>query len=412
MSGRRSREVQAHRFLRNGKVTVAEMAATVGEATGRRCAGRDVAVIQDRSEIWVGGSAAKGWGFGPIGRGGATRGVVVHAAIAVDSAGALLGLVDQEVWTRSGGKVADPRGRPFEEKESFLWLKSAKAAAARLEAARSITVVCDSESDIYEMLAGLPEGQHVLVRSARDRRLADGGTLHEAMAGLAPLGTIKRSIPAAPGRKERRAKLAVSATRLRFKRPDGLPRTLPAGLELTALDVREKKPPKKVKPVHWRLITSHAIADKRRAGEIVDLYRGRFFIEQMYRTVKTAGFNLEAATIAEPKAFIAFTAMAVIAAITILKLVKARDGGTGRGIEDCFAPEDRPLLKTISHRLEGKTEKQKNPHPPDDLAFASWLIARLGGWTGYYGKPGPKVMRNGLDRYHAIKLGMEIAKDV
>jgi hypothetical protein len=48
----------------------------------------------------------------------------------------------------------------------------------------------------------------------------------------------------------------------------------------------------------------------------------------------------------------------------------------------------------------------------DDLAFASWVIARLGGWTGYHGKSGPKVMRNGRDRYHAIKPGIEIAKDV
>ncbi|MFN0194545.1 MAG: hypothetical protein ACKVP5_21650 [Aestuariivirga sp.] len=56
--------------------------------------------------------------------------------------------------------------------------------------------------------------------------------------------------------------------------------------------------------------------------------------------------------------------------------------------------------------------KQKNPHPADDLAFASWVIARLGGWTGYYGKPGPAVMRHGLERFHAIKQGAEIAKDV
>lgn len=27
-------------------------------------------------------------------------------------------------------------------------------------------------------------------------------------------------------------------------------------------------------------------------------------------------------------------------------------------------------------------------------------------------KPGPAVMRHGLDRFHAIKLGAEIAKDV
>ena len=36
---------------------------------------------------------------------------------------------------------------------------------------------------------------------------------------------------------------------------------------------------------------------------------------------------------------------------------------------------------------------------------AAWAIARLGGWTGYYGKPGPRVMRRGLDDFQRIKYG-------
>jgi hypothetical protein len=33
------------------------------------------------------------------------------------------------------------------------------------------------------------------------------------------------------------------------------------------------------------------------------------------------------------------------------------------------------------------------------------VSARLGGWTGYYGKPGPIVMLRGLTRFHDIKHG-------
>jgi hypothetical protein len=138
---------------------------------------------------------------------------------------------------------------------------------------------------------------------------------------------------------------------------------------------------------------------------------GRFLIEQVFRTLKTAGFNIEALR-SSIRSFVAFTALAMIAAVSVMQLVKARGGGSGQVHADCFAPEDKPLIATLSRKLEGKTVKQRNPHPPDDLAFASWVIARLGGWTGYYGKPGPAVMRYGLDRFHAIKLGTEIAKDV
>jgi hypothetical protein len=60
-----------------------------------------------------------------------------------------------------------------------------------------------------------------------------------------------------------------------------------------------------------------------------------------------------------------------------------------------FEPDDIPLLEAWCAKLEGKTERQKNPHPKGSLAYAAWVCARLGGWTGYYGKPGPVVMLNG-----------------
>ena len=46
-----------------------------------------------------------------------------------------------------------------------------------------------------------------------------------------------------------------------------------------------------------------------------------------------------------------------------------------------------------------------------DTALSSLIsvCARLGGWTGYYGKPGPKVMRIGLADFRAIKQGYTMA---
>ena len=183
-------------------------------------------------------------------------------------------------------------------------------------------------------------------------------------------------------------------------------------LRLQLVDAREVAAPVGVTPIHWRLLTSHAVNDLPRAAAIVDLYKSRWLIEQLFRTLKSAGFRIEDSELGDPRAFVTFAGLATIAAVTVMQLVKARDGGSGQTIEDCFEPEDKPLLQALSKRLEGRTERQKNPHPPDDLAFASWVVARLGGWTGYYGKPGPEVMRYGLDRFHAIKLGTQVARDV
>jgi hypothetical protein len=100
-----------------------------------------------------------------------------------------------------------------------------------------------------------------------------------------------------------------------------------------------------------------------------------------------------------------FVAAATVAAVTVMQIVKARDGTTDQQLADAFEPEDQPILEAACARLEGKTARQKNPHPKGSLAFAAWVIARLGGWTGYYGKPGPQVMRRGLDDFQRIKFG-------
>ena len=65
-------------------------------------------------------------------------------------------------------------------------------------------------------------------------------------------------------------------------------------------------------------------------------------------------------------------------------------------------------MERVCQSLEGKTAKQKNPYPNGTLAYVAWVFARLGGWTGYYGKPGPIVMLRGLTQFHAIKHGWSI----
>ena len=98
-----------------------------------------------------------------------------------------------------------------------------------------------------------------------------------------------------------------------------------------------------------------------------------------------------------------------------LQLLKARDNPQGQAIAAVFESTDCKLIEAISKRYEGPhpTPRQKNPHPKTSLAYATWVIGRLGGWTGYYGKPGPKTLNWGLQAFHNIKQGADIhAKDM
>jgi len=405
--------MQFTRFLHNPAVTASEMAAHAGERTAALAAGRDVVVIQDTSELALGGWRAKANGYGPVGKGGALRGLVLHAVLAVDAgSGGVIGLVDAQVRNRTGGKARSRRSRKTAEKESQRWIDGTTRAAEVLMAANSITGVSDRESDIYEHFAARPANMHLIVRACQNRAIdrRDGeptGLLFCYADQLPEQGRFKANIPAAPGRKARVAELAVRFSPVVLCKPlHGASHDLPASIALTMVDVRETDAPEDgCEPIHWRLLTTLEVTSVGGACRIVELYRVRWTIEEFFHTLKTAGFDIEAADIGDPEVMIRFVAAATVAAVTVMQLVKARDGTTGQTVAEAFEPADLPILEAISAQLEGKTARQQNPHPKGSLAFASWVIARLGGWTGYYGKPGPKVMRRGLEDFRRIKFG-------
>jgi hypothetical protein len=412
LAGTRAREIQFARFLRNASVTAVEMAAHAAERTAARVAGRDVVVIQDTSELALGGRRLKANGYGPVGKGGNLRGLLLHAVLAVDAgSGGVLGLVDAKVWNRDGGKAEPRRGRKTAEKESQRWIDGTVRAGDILAAARSITGVSDRESDIYEHFARHPANVHLIVRACQNRQIETDDAdqinlLFSHVDGLPEQGRLQAAIPPAPGRKARVAELAVRFSRVVLRKPlHGAAPDLPATIALTMVDVRETSTPDNGKPIHWRLLTTHEVTNLGEARRIVGLYRMRWIIEEYFHTLKTAGFDIEAADIGDPQVMIKFVAAVAVAAVTVMQLVKSRDGATGQNLADAFEPADQPILEAISMQLEGKTARQKNPHPKGSLAFAAWVIGRLGGWTGYYGKPGPQVMRRGLDDYKRIKFG-------
>ena len=166
------------------------------------------------------------------------------------------------------------------------------------------------------------------------------------------------TIPAAPGRPSRLASLAlrfgpVSILRPRHGMPAAVLRMLPAKVDLHLVDVREIGAPQGVAAVHWRLLTSHAISSVGAARNMLDQYRKRWIIEDYFRTLKTAGFQIEDAGIADPQVMIKFTALAAIAAVTVTQLLRARDNPSGQGLQDAFDPHDRPVIEALCKDIQG-----------------------------------------------------------
>lgn len=144
-------------------------------------------------------------------------------------------------------------------------------------------------------------------------------------------------------------------------------------------------------------------------------YRQRWHIEQLFRTVKRQGLNIEDSALAEGDGLEKLAVMALVAACQTMQLVLARTCSShDQPASHVFDNRELQVLGALQKRLQGRTAKQQNPHPPGTLAWAAWSIARLGGWTGYDSdkSTGPITMRDGLERFRAIVQGYFLDQDL
>jgi hypothetical protein len=411
----RAEKVGLTRFFRNPNVTAAEIIETGAARTAEAAVGRHVLLIQDTSEINYQAKAGRKRGLGRVGN-GTDVGLFVHPALAIDAAdGSVLGLAGATIWRRDKVKAADYQALPIEQKESNRWLVTPTTACARLAGAALVTTISDRESDIYELYARVPdERTHVLIRASKDRALAKkGARLFATLAAQPEAGRLSFDLTGLPGRAARKVTLAVRFCQATLRQPRvGADRRDPRHLTLNGVEVAEIDPPSHEGAIVWRLLTTHAVAALDDAARIVDLYRLRWTIEQLFRTLKSQAIALEESFLADGDALECLAATALLAACTVMQLVQARgEAGLAHKASRLFDPAQIQVLKALVAKYQGKTEKQKNPHPPDSLAWAAWQIARLGGWNGYASErpPGPITFSRGLQRFNAITQGFTLA---
>jgi hypothetical protein len=412
LADNRNEALSFGRFLDHPSVSRDEMLTAAARVTGQRAAGRHVLAIQDTTEFNFPGHAASKRGFG---RSGNDRdlGLFLHPTLAVDAEhGGMIGLVGARVLNRIEPKPDKAEPRIMEDKESYRWLLAAEQASEVLTGAASITVVGDRESDIYQQFAARPDGVHLLTRAAQDRCLADAGRLFATVDAWPEQHREALLLPAQPGRAARTAWVALRFGAVSLRRPATADGDLPSSVDLFMVDVSELHPPAGVAPLHWRLLTTHAVGSVPQAQQIVGWYRQRWTIEQVFRTLKSAAMQTDQSQLTEARRFVKLAVVALIAAVRIMQIVIGRDGSTGQAMSDAIDPAQQPALAALNRTLEGRTEQLKNPYPPGTLAWFAWMMARLGGWSGYtsrgYKPAGPKTIARGLARLDGILEGWDL----
>lgn len=406
--GNHSGEIRFGRFLGNDAVTVERIVEGWSDQTRLAVEGRHVLALQDTSELKFPTTEDNRRDLGKVKKGNCW-GMLLHPMLGIDAeSGACLGLIGGRVWTRGDEDLPPHAKRTLSEKESRRWVETAEAAKPALAGAGMITFIADRESDVYAMWARVPEANvHVLSRVMHDRALVTGTTLRKAVQEVAFLDTQTIELRERAGRAARQARLCLRFGEATIRRPKNLREKDLAKVPLRWVEVVETGAPDGVEPLHWLLLTTHEVSTIAEAWQIVAWYKQRWVIEQFFRVMKTHGLKIEDSQLQTASRLEKLVAIAAKAAAIIMQLVQARDDQDHQPANLAFTPHEIDTLAALESRFKGKTRLQSNPHPKNSLAWAAWIIAKLGGWNGYASSkpPGPITFYNGLAYFRACADG-------
>lgn len=424
----RSEEICFGRFLRNKRV---RMEAILSEATlhlADAVADKELLLIEDTSEMSFGHHPPVK-DLAPVGN-GMEMGYFVHPVLALDAVHrSCYGLAACQLFKRStaladqgldvNARRAAWQKMPFEQKHTYRWLSSITEAKDRCALARRMTVVADREADIYEALAGFVHLDVDFVVRLKANRLVEGGTAKvlETLSQWAVKDSYDLELPATHKRSARTAHVQVKYGSLKLQRPKtGAHKGLPACLQVNIIEAKEasKTAGSGQEPVHWILITTHAVEDFEQVRQCLKWYSWRWYIEQLFRLLKTQGLDITHSELSAYHSLSNMTALALVAAVRVLQLLLSRDNAHEQGVATAFTKEQIVFLKALCATLQGRTEKLKNPYPEHTMAYAVWVIARLAGWSGYQKQspPGPITLHRGMIRFYQLFEGFMIANTI
>ena len=149
---------------------------------------------------------------------------------------------------------------------------------------------------------------------------------------------------------------------------------------------------------------------------VIEWYTCRWVIEEVFRLLKKEGFDIERS---EMESGWAIRKLCILLLDTILKILQMHMAyhmpeGYHPDIGLCFDNQQQECLGAMNKIAEGKTTALQNPFKPTELRWATWVIARNGGWKGYQSQqpPGMTTIWRGLQKFYNIYEGWNLLKDV
>lgn len=380
-----------------------------------------VLCIQDGTDLDYNG-LGECEGLGLIGKnqtGAQSRGLHLHATLAVGTDGVPLGLLRAQCWAPTPRPEADQRSSiqiPIEEKQTFCWirgLRDCRQVAAQTPHTR-LVVVADREADIFELFDEWRQDPTVdlLVRANHNRRTSEEHKLFDAVRATEPRLRLELAISrqsarpkrskqkARPARQERTAQVVVRYQQLDLRPPPYLKDKEP--VSMWALLVAEEEAPQDVTPIQWCLLTTLQISSPEQAEQCLAWYCLRWRIEDWYRVLKS-GCQIEKLghdTAERLKRAIAINAV-IAWRIMLMTLL-------GRQTPDL--PADLLFSDLELKVLEAFANTRRDLKAPTRLHEAVLVVAKLGGYLGrkHDPPPGHQLMWQGYTTLRDMCRGAQL----
>lgn len=410
--GSKAKTKAVYRFFDNPRVNIHSVLESHYQATARRAQQEKlILAVQDTTELNY-SLHPKTELLGPICDKEGVIGMLVHDTMAYTVQGTALGLIDVQCWTRDPElKRADEERYelPIEQKESYKWLASWKAAVRLQQQCPESTVISmgDRESDVYELLveAAKEPKAKLLVRADQPRRVQTQGAQEEEeglanvwdwMASRLVDGILPLELPRTPKRQARSAQLEVRYAEVQLQAPKRKPQL--GSVRVWVVTAVEVGAPPGEEPVEWKLITTLEVKSLAQALEVIEYYTQRFQIEVFHRTLKS-GCKIEERQLGNADRIEGCLAIDMVVAWRIVHLTKL-----GREVPEvpCTVFFEEAQWKAL---VAFVTRDARVPDQPPTLREATRMMAmRLGGFLGRKcdGEPGTETIWKGLQRLDDI----------
>ena len=318
-------------------------------------------------------------------------GLYAHAALAFDASNGLpialsyLSIYNLAIERKDRHERAYKR-QHIKEKHSYRWIAASDQTAQVLTKASMITMIADREADIYELLAhDYDARQRFIIRSCRNRLLSnDDLKLREQLQLQDWQGLQAIKFKTGHARANLAANVSIRFKELSIAQPQSRTKAAgkedyPASQNLQIIEVKELDPAKDVEPIHWYLYTNHLVDTAEQAWQIVKWYTQRWWIEDFFRLTKSQGFEIEKSNFRSGLALKKLMHVVMGQAVKVLAL---RQGRTleEQTAEQLFSPLQIEVLKLVFQKVEGKSKYERCPFKEKSIAWAAWIIGRLGGW--------------------------------